>query len=206
MALELTLDESPRSAPAAAAACPPTVEARVPAFDELYQAEFGFVWRTVGALGATGAVRDDVVQEVFLVVHKRLDAFEPRGSLRGWLYGIVRLVVARERRTRRRKPSHAGDHAATDLDTFEDAGGRGPEELAERAEAVETLDRLLGELDDDKREVFVLAELEQMTLAEIAEAIGANPNTVASRLRAARRLFEAALARHESANGRPRWG
>ena len=113
--------------------------------------------------------------------------------------------MARARRTRRRKPSHAGDHAATDLDAFADDGAPGPEELAERAEAVETADRLLGELDADKREVFILAELEQLTLAEIAEAIGANPNTVASRLRAARHLFEAALARHESANARARW-
>ena len=57
------------------------------------------------------------------------------------------------------------------------------------------LDRLLSELDDAKRVVFVLAEIEEMTLAEIADIVAANVNTVASRLRAARRDFEKALSR-----------
>ena len=53
--------------------------------------------------------------------------------------------------------------------------------------------RLLAGLDETKREVFILAELEGLTLAEISEALGVNQNTVASRLRAARREFEVAL-------------
>jgi len=193
-------------ASSAASAASAATEARVPSFDEVYDAEFAFVWRTVRALGGGLAEADDIVQEVFLVVHKRLAAFEPRGSLRGWLYGIVRLVVMRQRRTRKRKPSHAGQREATDVDAFGDSSALDPQELAERAEAVEMLGRVLGELDDDKREVFVLAELEQMTLAEISEAIGTNANTVASRLRAGRRLFEEAVARLEKTDGRPRWG
>jgi RNA polymerase sigma-70 factor (ECF subfamily) len=206
MALEANLDEASAFASAMTRASEPIAATRVPSFDELYDAEFGFVWRTVRALGASAAERDDLVQEVFLVVHKRLPAFEPRGSLRSWLYGIVRLVVMRSHRTRRRKPSHAGKAEATDVDAFEDTAGLDPEALAQRAEAVVALDRALDALDEDKREVFVLAELEQMTLAEIAAAIGVNANTVASRLGAARRRFESELCRLEKANGRPRWG
>jgi RNA polymerase sigma-70 factor (ECF subfamily) len=67
--------------------------------------------------------------------------------------------------------------------------------MLERAEALRILDRLLSELDEDKREVFVLAEIEQMTAAEIAEIVEANVNTVSSRLRVARQEFEKALLR-----------
>ena len=67
--------------------------------------------------------------------------------------------------------------------------------MYERVEALRVLDRLLAQLDEEKREVFVLAEIEQMTAAEIAEIIEVNVNTVGSRLRAARQEFEKALLR-----------
>ena len=57
---------------------------------------------------------------------------------------------------------------------------------------------MLAQLDEAKRLVFVLAELEQLTLVEIGEIVGANPNTVATRLRAARQAFEKALARFQT--------
>lgn len=164
-------------------------------FDALYREHFRFVWRTVRRLGLQGAAIDDVVQEVFVVVHRRLDTFEERASAKTWLYGIVRRVVADHRRTLRRKPNRgAGAPQGPELDTMA-AEGQGPEACAEQAERVRLLHRLLGELDEDKREVFVLSELEGLTLAEIAQALDGNPNTIASRLRAARREFEAALDR-----------
>jgi RNA polymerase sigma-70 factor (ECF subfamily) len=73
--------------------------------------------------------------------------------------------------------------------------GDGPEASMDQADRVRLLHRLLAEMDDEKREVFVLAELEEMTMQEIAEALGANANTLSSRLRAARRDFEEALER-----------
>ena len=153
------------------------------------------MWRTVRRLGLQGAAIDDVVQEVFVVVHRRLDTFEERASAKTWLYGIVRRVVADHRRTLRRKPDRgAGAPQGPELDTVA-SEGQGPEASAEQSERVRLLHRLLGELDEDKREVFVLSELEGLTLAEIAQALDANPNTIASRLRAARRQFEAALDR-----------
>jgi RNA polymerase sigma-70 factor (ECF subfamily) len=165
-------------------------------FDAFYREHFRFVWRTVRRLGLDGAVVDDVVQEIFLVVHRRLGDFEGRSSAKTWLYGIVRRVVADHRRTLRRKPALGGDALATaDLEALPGGEEQGPEASAEQAERVRLLHRLLAELDDDKREVFVLAELEGLTMAEIAEALDANPNTIASRLRAARREFEEALDR-----------
>ncbi len=160
-------------------------------FEVLYRDHFRFVWRTVRRLGIDGARTDDVVQDVFLVVHRRLDGFEGRSSPKTWLYGIVRRVIADRRRTQRRKPE---DAAQLEPDALR-SPALGPEASAEQAERVRLLHRLLAQLGDDKREAFVLAELEGLTIAEIAEAIDANPNTVASRVRAARREFEAALER-----------
>jgi RNA polymerase sigma-70 factor (ECF subfamily) len=162
-------------------------------FDALYREHFRFVWRVVRRLGLLGAGADDVVQEVFLVVHRRLPTFEQRSSAKTWLYGIVRRVVADHRRTLRRKSAlTSGAPESADLDAMPSEAA-GPEASAEQAERVRLLHRLLAQLDDDKREVFVLAELEGLTIAEIAEALEANANTIASRLRAARRDFELAL-------------
>jgi RNA polymerase sigma-70 factor (ECF subfamily) len=181
---------SARLGPDAAADAPAPPRTRAD-FETIYREHFRFVWRTVRRLGIEGALVDDVVQEVFVVVHRRLGDFEGRSAAKTWLYGIVRRVVADHRRTMRRKPlGTAPEGEVLDAASAPEAG---PEASAEQAERVRLLHRLLSGLDEAKREVFVLAELEGLTLAEIAEAIGANVNTVASRLRAARREFEAAL-------------
>ena len=144
-------------------------------------------------LGIDGAAIDDVVQDTFVVVHRRLDDFEARSSMKTWLYGILRRVVADHRRAHRRKSAHVAVESLTPS-ILED-GARAPDACAEQAESVRLLRHVLTQLDPEKREVFVLAELEGMTMVEIGEALEVNPNTVAARLRAARRLFEEALAR-----------
>ncbi len=172
-------------------------------FDAVYENYFDFVWRSVRRLGVDASAADDVVQEVFFVVHRKLGEFEGRSSLKTWLFTIVLQFVRHYRRTRRRKQAHLNDgQGVRNPDELPDARQRGPQEVAETADAVRLLDRLLHELDDDKREVFVLAELEQLTAGEIAEVIGVNANTVYSRLRAARHAFEQALARHRARSTR----
>jgi len=163
-------------------------------FEALYRENFRFVWRIVRRLGIDGEQVDDVVQDVFVVVHRRLGDFEGRSSAKTWLYGIVRRVVADHRRTLRRKPGHevADIPSESDPDAMT-SGDQSPQASVEQSERVRLLHRLLGQLDDDKRDVFVLSELEGLTMVEIAEALDANANTIASRLRAARREFEAAL-------------
>jgi RNA polymerase sigma-70 factor, ECF subfamily len=169
----------------------PTLEAL--GFDDVYRGEFGFVWRSAKRLGLRDAALDDAVQEVFVVVHRRLAEFEGRSSLRTWLFGITLRVVRDHRRSaRRRDPG-----PPVDPDTLR-ATGSGPAESAEKAEAVRLLHALLDELDDERREVFVMAELEQMPMPEIADALGINVNTAYARLRIARHEFEQALARHRA--------
>lgn len=167
-------------------------------FEAIYREHFRFVWRSVKRLGVQAASVDDVVQEIFLVVHRRMDDFEGRSSTKTWLYGITRRVIADHRRTLRRKPgcSDGSEHLEALHDTTQ-----APDASAEQAEQVRLLYRLLDTLDDDKREVFILAELEGMTMNEIGEALEVNANTVSSRLRAARQRFEEALAQETSSPG-----
>jgi RNA polymerase sigma-70 factor (ECF subfamily) len=171
-----------------------------PRFEDVYGEHFPFVWRSVRRLGVDPSAVDDVVQETFLVVHRRIAEFEARSSMKTWLFGIVLRVVRQHRRTLRRKPAQLGGAAAMDpeVDQVRDAVERGPHERVAEREAVRALHAILDELDDDKRAVFVLAELEQMTVPEIAEAVETNVNTVYSRLRAARRDFELAVVRHRA--------
>ncbi len=123
-----------------------------------------------------------------MVVHRQLAAFEGRSSVKTWVFGIALRVARDHRRLLRRKGGHAP------LDARIPDGGPSPIEALARSEAVRTLDRILGTLDEDKRAVFVLAEIEQLTAPEIAGALGVKLNTVYSRLRAARREVEAALS------------
>jgi RNA polymerase sigma-70 factor, ECF subfamily len=169
--------------------------ARTETFADLYEEHFSFVWRSARRLGAPEATVDDVVQEIFVVVFRRLNQFEHRSSLKTWLFGIVLNVVRAHRRSLRAKHPHvlSSDRVA-DLEALPDSGA-GPQEAAMRAQATRLLDRLLEELDDDKRAVLILAELEQMSAPEIAAALELPLNTVYSRLRLAREQFAAAAAR-----------
>jgi RNA polymerase sigma-70 factor, ECF subfamily len=174
-----------------------------PLFVELYDAHARFVWRAVLRLGVSADAIEDVVQEIFLVVHRRLADFEQRSSARTWIYGIALRVARGHRRTlaRRHLTAASGREELEPLAMPEDPA-RAPDALLEKSEAAQLVLALLDELDDEHREIFVLAELEEMTLGEIAEILGGNTNTIASRLRAARRAFDAALAR---ARARDEW-
>ncbi|APR82270.1 RNA polymerase sigma factor RpoE [Minicystis rosea] len=167
-----------------------------PAFEALYDEHFDFVWRNMGRLGVEPAVLEDAAQDVFIVALRRLSDFEGRSSIRTWLFGIALRVAHDYRRAARRRRNHGivgedeGDTAGV-----ADAESPSPLDAATRTEAVERLHAILAELDDDRRAVFILAELEQMSAPEIAEAVGANLNTVYTRLRAARREFNEAVVR-----------
>lgn len=196
--LSLTLPE-----PAITAGSPGI--ARRQTFEEVYDENVEFVWRVVARLGVRPSSVEDVAQEVFVVVHRKLSDFEGMSSIRTWLYQIARRAVLDHQRTVRRKEPPKEGSDAVDVDHLASPGEGSPEMSAARAEAVRLLHVILGDMGHEKREVFILAELEQMPAPEIAEAIGINVNTVYSRLRLARDSFNQALARHQ-ARGRNRIG
>lgn len=159
------------------------------AFDRVYEEYFSFVWRSLLRLGLSHANVDDATQDVFLVIHRRLSTFEGRSSLKTWIFCVAQRV-AYDYRRRERRAEAQGPVPLTLLD-----GRSCPEQHADNARAAEFLDAFLNTLDDGKREVFILMELEQMTAPETAQALGINVNTVYSRLRAVRLQFrEAAQA------------
>ncbi len=184
------------------AAAPLPAEAEridLPPFEQLYDEHFDFVWRTARRLGVPEPEADDVVQDAFLVLHRRTADYDGRTPVKRWLLGIVVRVVSDHRRRHRRKDAPCIPHAAdSDGNVLLASQTPPPSAEAEQAEQVRLLELLLAELDKDKREVLVLAELEEMTVPEIAEILGANVNTIYARLRAARKDFEAAHARHRA--------
>jgi RNA polymerase sigma-70 factor (ECF subfamily) len=159
------------------------VAVRAPTFAEIYDENFVFVWRSLRQLGVIETI-DDAVQDVFLVVHRRLSEFEGRSSVRTWLFGIALRVAKDHRRLVRRK----GGHDPLDVQTADRLPG--PDARAEATEALRLVHRLLDGMSEAHRAVIVLADLEQMSAPEMAEVLGVPMNTVYSRLRAARRIFE----------------
>src|SRR5512138_277767 len=169
-----------------------------PDFDTLYEENLKYIWRAARRLGVDPADSDDVVQEVFVVAHRRLPDFEGRAELRTWLYKILVRVVRHYFRSQQRKPGHRPVATLDELEALRDPRAGGPAEAVERQDAVRVLDGLLARLDAQKREVFVLAEIEQLSAVAIAEILGENVNTIYSRLRSARQEFERAVARFQT--------
>lgn len=168
-----------------------------PSFEEVYDAHVGFLWRSARALGVPPSAVEDVLQDVFVVVHRRLPEFEGRDGLRTWLARILVRVVQQHRRRFRRKEDHAP--LSTEI---ADPTRTGPHDAVARAEAARLLVSILGAMPEDQRTVFVLAEIEQMTAPEIASALEAKLNTVYSRLRLARRTYQRHLARLHARDAR----
>jgi RNA polymerase sigma-70 factor, ECF subfamily len=167
-------------------------------FARVYKEYFGFVWRSARSLGVRPSALDDVVQEVFVVVHRRLDEFEGRSALRTWLSGILLNVVRHHRRSVVRKSPHELEQDDPyDPDELA-SGASDPYETAVQAEGTRLLQHLLDGLDDEKREVLVLAELEEFSVPEIAEALALKLPTAYSRLRLAREQLQHSLARYRA--------
>ncbi len=162
-----------------------------PAFAAIYREHHGYVWRSVKRLGVPPGEVDDVVQEVFIVAHRRLKDFEGRSKLSTWLFGIAYRVVKDHRVSREaRERREAG--------VTEPRAPTVPDRKVSRRQAAQVLDQLLEQLDPDKRDVFVMAEVAKLAAPEIAQTLGIKLNTVYSRLRSARKQFEALLEKHRA--------
>jgi RNA polymerase sigma-70 factor (ECF subfamily) len=157
-------------------------------FDALYGEHFEFVWRTLRRLGVRPEDLDDAAQDVFIVFLRRRAEFRRDSSYRTWLFGIGSNVAHQYRRKAQRQAQTAP------VSDSQHAPHPSPLEQASSSEALRVIDGFLASLDESKRDVFILAELEQMSAPEIAEALGVKLNTVYSRLRAARLAFHALLS------------
>jgi RNA polymerase sigma-70 factor (ECF subfamily) len=165
--------------------------AHVEDFEEFFRQRSSFVWRVLRRLGVESSDVEDVVQEVFFAAHQAFGNFEGRSSLSTWLYAIcIRTASNYRRRAYRRREVSGWDAIEVQVPARQ-------EESLERQRAVELLDRILDELDDKKRDVFVLFELEQLSMNDVARAVGCDVKTAYSRLYAARAQVQAAVRRQK---------
>ncbi len=150
----------------------------------IYDRYHDAVWRTLACLGVPDHAIEDAVQEVFLVVHRRLEDPAQYGSLKSWIYAIARRVAWHVHRgaARAQRKLAAVEVAHTDDLT--------PEAHAQQMQARAILLRILDAMPHEQRVVFVLAEIEGLSAPEIAESAQVALNTVYSRLRLARARFE----------------
>lgn len=164
-----------------------------PQLADIYEEHFDFVWRNARRFGVPASYAQDVVQDVFIVVQRRLQDFRG-GPIRPWLFGILTRVVKDYKRSHRRKTAR-WIPLASDATPGPEQLSESPGDWAERAQRMRLLDASLNRLSEDQRTLIVLSELEQWTLREMAEFFGTNINTVNTRLRAAKQRFAKAYAR-----------
>jgi RNA polymerase sigma-70 factor, ECF subfamily len=165
---------------------PGDARADVPAFADVFRQHFDFVWRTLRSLGVPEAGVDDAVQDVFISVHRRLPEFEGRSTLKTWIYSIAYHTAQNHRRSARRRETLPLE---PDVVSFEPDPG----ELVAGAQAGRFVLRFLEQLAPERRDVFVLCVLEELSAPDVAEILRVNVNTVYSRLRLARQQFRTAL-------------
>ena len=158
-----------------------------PDFDAVYRAHAQTVTRWAARLGGPGVDVEDITQEVFLVVDRRLREFRHDSQLSTWLFSITAKIVANDRRRRKlrrwwlRLTPNAGDDTAADGDT--------PLEQIERRERRRQFYEALDALNERQRRVLVLFELEELSIAEIAELTGLRAGNVRVVLHRARAAF-----------------
>lgn len=156
---------------------------------------FAFVWRVLRRLGLSASDADDVAQRVMLVVARRIADIEP-GHERSFLYQTAAFLASSERRTQRRRPEDPRPELDDESHPTPD-----PERLLAQRRARETLDAILVRMPEDLRAAFVLFEIEGLSKAEVAHALGIPEGTAASRLRRAREDF-ARRAQHQKLGDR----
>lgn len=177
------LTPPPGASPLAATA-PPGVRLRA-----LVVEHFDFVWRSLRRLGLREGDVDDAAQRVFLITSEKLADVTP-GNERSFLFGVTLRVASHVRRGYGRRREAEPE----ELDLLRDSAPS-PEETLDDRRARGIADALLDEMPIELRSVFVLFEVEEMTMAQIAELLGLPPGTVASRLRRAREDFQTRLRR-----------
>ena len=163
-----------------------------PSFEEVYAGEKDYIWRTVRRLGVPERHTEDVTHDVLLIVHRKLEDFNPRRPLRPWLFGIAMRVASDFRRTSK----NAKESPRAHLDPVDDGRhARSADMNIEEAEGRALVYQALDTLNDDRRAVFILHEIDGDSIPTIAEALSIPVNTAYSRLRVAREEFAGSVRR-----------
>lgn len=161
----------------------PPAPAQPLALRNLVTEHLDFVWRSLRRFGVPAADVDDATQQVFLIVNDKLSRIHP-GSERSFLVGVATRVASHVRRS-----YHRREAAELRLSVNPHEATPNPEELTQRLEARALLDRVLDGMPEELRAVFVLFELEELSIDQTASLLILPRGTVATRLRRAREVF-----------------
>ena len=157
----------------------------------IYRQHARFVWLSLQRLGVYPSDLDDVAQDVFVIVHRRLDTFDRRSRVTTWLFGICMRVAANYRRRRRWTRELLSGWTEDERPALLLAA----DDVLVRREEREIAERALDRLEVAKRAIFVMFEIESLSCLEIAELMNVPIGTVYSRLHSARRQLAKTIAR-----------
>lgn len=156
----------------------------VPDLSTVYREHVAFAWRMVRRFGVGPDAAADVVQDVFLVVRRRLPDYDGRAPMKAWIAGICRGVAFNHLRGNQRRARRLRVVRSTTTS----------EMPSERFELGRTIAVALDELEEEQRMAIVLSDIEGLTPADVAEVMGVSRNTVYSRLRLARKKLREFLS------------
>jgi len=161
-----------------------------PSFRHLFDTEFSYVWNALRRLGVREADVLDQTQEVFLIVHSLLPDYDATRPVRPWLFAIAYRIACRYRALARHRFEVPEEPEHEQMDSRPNA-----DEQLESGQARELMLEAIQEIELSRRAVFIMSEIEEQPMADIATALQIPVNTAYSRLRLARDDFEKAAAR-----------
>lgn len=161
------------------------------AFDEIYRAHSRRLYGVAVRMLGNPADADDMLQEIFLAAHRKLDSFRGESALGTWLYRLAVNLCLDHLRSRTGRTLHLTD-ALDDEPALPDAGSRG---LAERAVTKMDLERALAQLPEGCRTAFVLHDVQGLEHREVGEIMGIAEGTSKSQVHKARLRLRALLSR-----------
>jgi RNA polymerase sigma factor (sigma-70 family) len=156
-------------------------------FESMYRSEFKPVWRVLARLGVAPSAVEDMVHDVFLTAHRKWHDYDATRPARAWLFGIAYRLAADHRALKRHHHEISDDGAAA-------AVAAPVTSSTDHRDAVKVLEVALARMSDDARAVFVMHELEERPVPEIAELVGVPVPTAYTRLRSARQTFAAVVS------------
>ncbi len=190
----MTKPEPLRQSPSVVVSCPHGDAGAPLQLDAIYRDELDYVWRVARRLVGDSADLEDLVHDVFMVVQRKLPDYDPSRPIKPWLFGITYRVVLAARRRRRRE--------VVSSELARPVVGPTQLEAVEAAAARDLLARAMQALSIDERAVFVMYDIDEHAVADIARELSIPDNTVYSRLRRARRKLKRAVARLQKRGSR----